>query len=163
MISYVQPQCYVTSVEVCKLTWQPLARREHSDITLTNIANALGVLSVMLIIVYQFVDVIEKRQNLAGLDTKSQWGCLSYPSNSRSCHACMVSAALQAEWLWYAGLTLWSPAFIIRHCSQSMYNTSQKQCLLLHRRWIPLYHNYTRRFLSTAPIQKDFSCLKLEW
>ena len=37
----------------------------HSDVTLTNIANSLGVLSVFLIIAYQVVEVISKRQPLA--------------------------------------------------------------------------------------------------
>lgn len=37
----------------------------RSDTTLTNLANALGVLSVVLIVVYQFFDVAERRQALA--------------------------------------------------------------------------------------------------
>ena len=43
-----------------------------SDVTLANIANSLGILAVFLIIMYQFVDVIEKRQPLAGLADKTE-------------------------------------------------------------------------------------------
>jgi hypothetical protein len=39
----------------------------RSDVTLTNLANALGVLSVVLIVVYQFFDVVERRQALAAV------------------------------------------------------------------------------------------------
>lgn len=70
MISYVSLDRFLSMVS--RLT-RSHCTYDPSDITLTNIANALGVISVMLIIVYQFVDVIEKRQNLAGLDaSKSQ-------------------------------------------------------------------------------------------